>query len=298
MLDFHFWGTQGHFSRVVLEELLRAGLRPKAVFVPGTALDDPDLIVPLPPPASQSALPLLTAHLQRGTLQVAWEHGLPAYAIHNLRHESLPSQLAELAPDQVLVACFPYRIPDTLLRVPDKGFLNLHPSLLPDLRGPVPLFWTLRLGMADTGATLHRMDAGFDTGNILAQHPVRLPDGIGGPEANRLMARAAAHLFINSQSLLDAPGLPQAAGGRYFGQPGPEDFQLPTTWSARRAYNFMRGTAHWRRPYLIDPGTKPIHARSALSYEPSGRLEAPVQLLEDGRLIQFTPGILRVEAAQ
>src|SRR5204862_1767507 len=78
----------------------------------------------------------------------------------------------------ICVACFSQRIPRIILDLPRLGCLNVHPSLLPANRGPVPLFWTFREGHQQTGVTIHLMNEGMDTGDILAQEPIEVPSGI------------------------------------------------------------------------------------------------------------------------
>ena len=77
--------------------------------------------------------------------------------------------IQRIAPEVAVAACFPWRLPHAARETPRLGILNVHPSLLPAGRGPEPVFWTLRRGERMTGVTVHRMDAGFDTGPIVAQ---------------------------------------------------------------------------------------------------------------------------------
>ena len=63
--------------------------------------------------------------------------------------------------------------PDLLRAFPVA--INAHPSALPKLRGPSPLFWSLRNGDSQTAVTLHAIDAGEDRGPILAQQALPIP---------------------------------------------------------------------------------------------------------------------------
>jgi methionyl-tRNA formyltransferase len=84
--------------------------------------------------------------------------------------------LRSFAPDLVLCTGFPWRIPAAALAVPALGWMNGHPSLLPEYRGPTPMAWAVRNGEAEIGLTYHRMDEDFDTGAILAQGSVPLDE--------------------------------------------------------------------------------------------------------------------------
>jgi methionyl-tRNA formyltransferase len=89
---------------------------------------------------------------------------------------SLEPLLRAARPDLALCWGFPLKLPPAALEVPPLGCVNMHPSLLPLHRGPVPLAWALREGGANVGVSWHRMDADFDTGAILAQAPVSVED--------------------------------------------------------------------------------------------------------------------------
>jgi methionyl-tRNA formyltransferase len=200
-----------------------------------------------------------------------------------------------LQADLAIVACFPRLIPEHILAVPPHGFLNLHPSLLPELRGPFPLFWTFRLGQQHTGVTVHHMDAGLDSGDIALQQELFLPDGISGPQADALLAAHGGSLLLDACRRLAAgtlPRIPQHSGGSTYSRPTAEDFQIPTSWSARRAYNFICGTAEWGTPYRITGQGIDLTLREAISFNASASQQQPFQ--QDGRdcSIQFTPGVL------
>jgi methionyl-tRNA formyltransferase len=90
---------------------------------------------------------------------------------------SMAPLLRAVSPDLVICFGFPWLIPADALAVPRLGIVNLHPALLPRHRGPIPTSWAVRAGDPTYGVTWHRMDAEFDTGNILAQAPVPMePD--------------------------------------------------------------------------------------------------------------------------
>lgn len=72
-------------------------------------------------------------------------------------------------------ACFPMKVPASLRGALPGGVLNIHPSLLPELRGPDPVFHAYRRGLSETGVTIHLMDDGWDSGPVLAQNRVPIP---------------------------------------------------------------------------------------------------------------------------
>ena len=71
--------------------------------------------------------------------------------------------------DCVLLLAFGKIIPSKWLNMPRLGWLNIHPSKLPEFRGPSPLQYAILKGLSTSGLTLMKMDEGMDTGNIIAQ---------------------------------------------------------------------------------------------------------------------------------
>lgn len=107
----------------------------------------------------------------------------------------LTELLRPFEPDLVLCTAFPWRIPGAALAVPTLGWVNGHPSLLPEYRGPTPMAWAVRNGEAEIGLTYHRMDEEFDTGAILAQGSVPLADDDTLLTLNDKFAPLAAQLL-------------------------------------------------------------------------------------------------------
>ena len=108
---------------------------------------------------------------------------------------SLTELLQAFEPDLVLCTGFPWRIPAAALAVPRLGWVNGHPSLLPEYRGPTPMAWAVRNGETEIGLTYHRMDEEFDTGAILAQGSVPLDEDDTLLTLNDKFAPLAAQLL-------------------------------------------------------------------------------------------------------
>jgi len=87
-------------------------------------------------------------------------------------------QLAAINPDAIIVVGYGRIIPQWMIDLPRLGNLNLHASLLPKYRGAAPIQWAVACGESVTGVTTMRIDAGLDTGDILAQReiPIALED--------------------------------------------------------------------------------------------------------------------------
>lgn len=296
-----FLGMPGGTSTIVLEALLAAGCD-----VVGVVLGTNDgaggaPIAPLPPPRVASLLPIANPFAERTSAHVAWERGLPAFALYRPGASEAIAALAALRPDAACVACFPRRIPAELLAVPPRGFLNYHPSLLPAHRGPEPLFWTFRAGESRAGVTIHFMDEGFDTGDVAAQAQLDLPDGISGAATERMCATLGGKLVVAALRDLAAGTLarqPQAPGGSREPSPGAGDFRVDAGWTARRAFNFMRGTAEWGQPYMVAAGGAELALVEAIAYDDGAALEQPYAISGDEVWVRLAQGVLRARLAR
>ena len=77
--------------------------------------------------------------------------------------------LNDIAPDAILVWSYPMILPKEVLEIPKRGAVNVHLGLLPEYRGVNGVRWALLNGEDQTGVTLHFMDAGIDSGNMIAR---------------------------------------------------------------------------------------------------------------------------------
>lgn len=285
----------GAFSMLPLAALIRSRHTVAAVLVAGNPRDTPALIS-LPAPAPAGDLPLSGSFWSRTIIDLAWANGIPLYRLHDPSARWVADWVHDLGADVGCIACFDRLIRDPLRSVPRLGFLNVHPSLLPAYRGPAPLFWTFRDGVGKTGVTIHRVDAGMDTGPILTQAPLTLADGLTGIEVDRLAAAMGGELLVQALDGL-ADGTitprPQPEGGWTNPHPQPADFRLELTWSARRAFNFMRGAMEWDVPFTVDMADQTLSLAWPLAYNEDARQSAPVIRDGDTVSIQFTPGTLR-----
>jgi methionyl-tRNA formyltransferase len=296
-----YLGTTGSFSRPPLEALLADGLPVCAVAVPapaGVSASQEPVIRHGPVSVGRSNLPLLTPFMNRTIVQIAWEHGIPVVEAGPLAQAQTLEMLAAFRPDVICVACFPQRLPKALLDVPPLGCLNLHPSLLPAYRGPVPGFWVLRNGERYTGATIHLMDEQWDSGDILFQEAFEIPESISSEALEQrcsvvgapLMARAVRALAAGTATRTQQS--PEQSS--YYSWPKDEDFNVPVTRPARYAHNFIRGVADWNGPLELHIGAERFPVRQSLDYQPDASLDQPYLRKGAELWAQCAPGVLHV----
>jgi methionyl-tRNA formyltransferase len=299
-----FMGMRVAFSYIALARLIAETLDVRCVIVPAIRINAPATVpvTQLQPEPSPSAVPLLTRFVQPDITHLAWEHGIPVLEVSRLAHPETLSTLATYQPDVICVACFNQRFPSALLKLPRHGCLNLHPSLLPAYRGPAPLFWVFRNGERETGVTVHLMDEGLDTGDILLQERVEIPEGIRGDVLEQRCASLGAELMAEAVRPVCAgtasPTHQPDEGSSYYPWPSAEDFWISPTRPARWAFNFIRGVAHWAGPLEIHVAGQRFPVREAVSYVPDGTLESPFVRDGDDLWVQCMPGVLHVKPTQ
>lgn len=122
----------------------------------------------------------------------ALEHGLSVYQPLKVRTGELAAWVRERAPDFALVIAYGRILPPDVLAAPRLGCLNLHASLLPNLRGAAPIQWSVIRGDEQTGISLMQMDEGLDSGPVFSRHALTIAgDETAGKLAERLAELAA-----------------------------------------------------------------------------------------------------------
>lgn len=92
----------------------------------------------------------------------------------SVKEQAFIKDVAKLNADLAVVTSYSQRFPKTLLNAVKDGFINVHPSLLPEYRGANPYSHVIINNEQVTGVTIHKMDETFDTGNILVQYPMEI----------------------------------------------------------------------------------------------------------------------------
>jgi len=113
------------------------------------------------------------------------------------------TQLRELKPDIGVVVAYGHILKPELLALPPRGMVNVHPSLLPGLRGAAPIEWAILRGHETTGVTIMQLDAGMDSGPILHQIPHRIGADVTGGELSAHLAEVGAQALIETLAMME-----------------------------------------------------------------------------------------------
>jgi methionyl-tRNA formyltransferase len=178
--------------------------------------------------------------------QFALGQGLRVEQPRTLRAAAGQEVLAGLAPDLVVVAAFGLILPQTVLDLPRFGCINVHGSLLPRHRGAAPIAAAILAGDEAAGITIMKMDAGVDTGPMLARASVPLAPGDTTGSLTGKLAQLGAGLLVRTLPGWlsgEIPAVPQQEEGATYApriekEQGRIDWHEPAAIIARkvRAY--------------------------------------------------------------
>lgn len=225
-------------------------------------LDAPDIAVPLvvtqPDRPAGRGRRLVASPVK--ALAVA--HGVPVYQPERLRGAEAVARLREAGADLFVIAAYGQILRQAILDIPAHGCLNVHPSLLPRHRGPSPIAAAILAGDSATGVTIMLTDRGMDTGPILTQETVALPDDATTASLTpQLFERGAALLLRTIPAWLAGQITPRpqdeplATVTRTFAKAdGAIDWTAPAVSIARQ----VRALNLWPRAYTFDGGKRLI----------------------------------------
>ncbi len=170
--------------------------------------------------------------------QVAAGHGLTIQQPATLRDPAAQVSLASLAPDVIVVAAYGLILPQAVLDLPAFGCVNVHGSVLPRWRGAAPIAAAILAGDPEAGVSIMLMDAGVDTGAVLAiaALPIAADDTTGTLTA-KLAARGADLLVAT---------LPRWLAGEITPRPQPAE---GATFAPR--IEKAAGEINWREPAAL-----------------------------------------------
>ena len=129
---------------------------------------------------------------------LAQDLGLPLIQPEKLRAPEAMDQLRAWAPDLIVVAAFGQILRKDVLDLPRFGCINVHASLLPSWRGAAPIHAAILAGDEETGVTIMQMDAGLDTGPMLAQRSIRLTSADTAGSVTQALSTLGADLLIET----------------------------------------------------------------------------------------------------
>jgi len=186
--------------------------------------------------------------------ELAAEKQIPYYYMSAGSDKALEEWVKSLNPDLIAIFSMSQLLKENVFSIPPQGAINLHPALLPKYRGPNPWFWMYYHHDLHHGVTIHYIDSGEDTGDIIYQERFDILPGAPFEEVyekaildvgTRLLLKA-----INDISTGKAPRHPQPKESptkRARNVVASEWISLIDweKWPIQRIWHFLRGAAQW-----------------------------------------------------
>jgi methionyl-tRNA formyltransferase len=224
--------------------------------------------------------------------------GIPVATPESFRDQAVLADFAALELDAAVVVAYGQILPEAALDAPRLGCLNLHASLLPRWRGAAPIQRAIMAGDAGTGVCVMRMDAGLDTGPVLARKAAPIgPRDTAGTLHDRL-ADIGAALMVETLAALAAgevSATPQpAAGVTIAAKIDKAEARVDWTRSAAALGAHIRGLSPFPGAWCEIGGERV----KLLMATPEAGAGAPAEALDDALLIACATGALRLITLQ
>ncbi|MEH7177229.1 methionyl-tRNA formyltransferase [Neobacillus vireti] len=179
----------------------------------------------------------------------AVKHGIPVYQPEKISQRNELEKILSLNPDLIITAAFGQILPKAILDAPGHGCINVHASLLPELRGGAPIHYALIQGKKKTGITIMYMVEKLDAGDILTQVEVEITeeDNVGTLH-NKLSAAGAALLSETLPMLLEGKLTPVPQNNEeatFAYNIKREQEKIDWTKTGEEIYNHIRGLNPW-----------------------------------------------------
>jgi methionyl-tRNA formyltransferase len=225
--------------------------------------------------------------------------GIPVRVPKTLRDEQEQNFFRELKLDAAVVVAYGLILPQHILDAPRLGCLNIHFSLLPRWRGAAPVPRAMLAGYTETGICIMQMDAGLDTGPVLAREAVLIGAKDTAPELLTRLAQRGAKLTLTTLEACNngtAKAEPQPSDGvTYAAKLSRDDGRIDWTQHAAQIERQVRALQPWPGCSFMSGG-EPIKLLAAeIISEKSG---TPETLLDDQCTVACGEGALRLTTIQ
>jgi methionyl-tRNA formyltransferase len=227
---------------------------------------------------------------------------VPYFYLCHENEKDLVAFINKINPDVGCVASFNQLLPIEIIKIPRFGIINFHPTLLPKYRGPNAWFWMYHEMETEGGATIHFIDEGEDTGDILKQASFPIPLGMEPHLLRRITIDLGTRLF--SESLRDiansnahpVPQVPLPGLLRARRLKKNEDLFDWRTWSLQQTYHFLRGTLPFQTIFTDRQGPWGLFDWVASGYESQNKSHAAgrIQLDFKGFFFAHSEGKIRL----
>ena len=278
-----FMGTP-EFARACLEKLHSDGFDIAAVY---TKIDTP----------KNRGMKLIPSPVK----EYAQSVGLPVYQPQSFRDEETVQQLRELKPDLLVVVAYGKILPQAVLDIPTHGAINMHGSILPELRGSAPVQRSILNHCDEAGVTAMYLTREMDAGDIIDVSKTPIGENETAGELLDHLAVLGAELLSRTLTRFErgkVPATPQDESGVSYA-PMLDKSMCPIDWTktAQQVHNHVRGLHPWPVATMELQGkTFKVHATRVV--EGSGKPGEILGLTKTGLRIACGEGAVEIISLQ
>ncbi len=219
--------------------------------------------------------------------ELAAANGIPVYQPTKMRDGTALEMLKEASPELVIVVAYGKILPKEILEYPKYGCINIHASLLPELRGAAPIQWSIINGLEKTGVTSMMMDEGLDTGDMLISREIPIGENENAESLHDRLSVLGASVLEETVNALEKGELHRTAQdhSKFTYAPMLSKELSPIDWksTAKQIHDKIRGLAPWpSATAVLGEKTFKIH-KSVILGEANG--EAGEIIEADKRLV-------------
>jgi len=180
------------------------------------------------------------------------DNKLAYYHMDNGSDKNLENWVKYINPDIIVVYSMSQLLKDNIFNIPKHGTINLHPALLPSYRGPFPEFWMYYNTEKKGGVTVHYIDRGEDTGDIIYQEKYDIPLGMKSPDMmNLAIGKIGTNLLL--KALNNLGNLPRIAQPKESTTQKARNIQMDeheniidwNNWDIEKIWHLLNGTELW-----------------------------------------------------
>ncbi len=243
---------------------------------------------------------------QSAVKEYAVEKNLTVLQPESLKDDQFIQELSSLNADLFVVVAF-RMLPKSVWRLPSKGTINLHGSLLPQYRGAAPINWAIINGEEETGVTTFFIDEKIDTGDMIDQRRIHISENMTAGELHDKMMHVGADLLVETTTAISQGNITTKkqdyssdlkAAPKIFRN----DCKIDLTCSITKIHDFIRGLSPYPAAWVTLSGktdkkkSLKIFRSHIESYDSNGSIAL---FCENNLLyLRLKDGILRLDEVQ
>lgn len=169
------------------------------------------------------------------------------FRVEDINSEIIEKQIRIFKPDLIVVCHFQKILKSNIINIPFLGCINLHPSLLPKYRGMSPQHWPIINGDTETGITIHFINEGVDTGDIILQETIKITDNMYVVDLQLKMMKLYGDIMVRAIKKISKGNTifikQDILKGSYYGRLKESQCKIDVNKGIENIYNLIRGVS-------------------------------------------------------